>query len=1160
MLPARGQIVFTVTNNADAGTGSLRWAIQRCNGNGAGFTDTIKFNLDNPTNRIIVLDTELPDITSNIIIDGTSQSGAALSTQTDAKIVIRGISYPEVKRGLTIINATNVGIYGLAIVNFIPGDPINDFDTYADGIFMQNVSNIQIGAPQKGNVISGNYFGIRIDSILTGRPGNPLMPSNYIRIYNNKIGPRAGISGGGTGINQSGNLRCIYLNSANNVEIGGNAAGTGANSFETILTGVQIFTKLATADSSNYTYIGYNSFNPAGSFIAALSALPKTGINIAADLLNNYGYNKVDIVANTIYQYNNGIALANLKNRFTIIQNELTCAPAPSSPLPYFGQGIVLSNCDSGMVGGTILDQNLIEKFPQGGVANLGNKYISVSKNIIKCTGDGITHTGARAAVPVIVLDSLYPTVVTGSGCAGCKIELFRNNECITQVYNGKTYDTTILCNAAGRFRYDGPVDCNTSFTNTNTNGTTSRFYVPYNFMFDSSGLRITASTCERPGRIDGIKIMKDVQWEWQDSLGNIVGTDTNLVAMGGKYKLVAKLIHLGCVWQIGLITIPEYHFDIDANALDILNPYQCKPNGGKISGLKIVGTPTGPLSYQWKNQSGTVAGNTLNLSNLVAGTYTLRVTSLIDATCFKEAGPFTLSLQQNPSMDISLVAVRQDTCGFSEGSITGITITNPAPGGVYTWVNNNGVIAGNGPALFGAPAGTYRLKYKDASPCDTLYSPWYSISENGKIDIDISRVVIRPSGCGRNTGSITNVTTTNATKFYWVNVNTGDTVATTLNASNLPFGLYRLIANNSAGCSRVSYNLQVDSTTFIDLKVVAVSHRPASCDSANAFIRVTQFSASPAFHQFKWLSASGTVLGTSASLNNIDEGIYRLMATDSNGCSKIIFTDTIVQRHKTTINISELFITGDTCSLYTGVFTNVHVFGGEFPFTYRWTDSSGRLFSTYAGASGLRASTYFLQVADNWGCLTPVYPVTIPYADAHLPLPVYQPFFVLRGSDTAISLTAPYLNGGRYQLLDAAKTLVTENSNGRFGFLNMQNDFNGFVRLVRGSCTTADAPVKIVVADTLQLKIPNAFSPNGDGINDVFTIRYKGVPLQMSVTIFDRYGRLVHQSSDFDKPWNGTSSNSGKPLPAGTYYWIIKGKDILDVTVIKQGSVTILR
>ncbi len=1162
---AQGQNIITVTNNADAGTGTLRAAIQQSNGNGQVLTDTIKFDLNNPANRSIVLDSELPDITSNVIIDGTTQSGPALSTQTEAKIIIRGISYPQVRRGLTITNASNVGIYGLAIVNFIPADPLNDFDTYGDGIFMQNVSGIEIGRAQRGNVISGNYYGIRIDSIPAGRPGPALTPSFGIKIYNNNIGPRAGISTGGSSFSQSGNIIGIYCNGIKDFIIGNNITGTGANNFESILAGIQLIIKTLPGDVATNAYIGYNTFNPAGSFNTALSSISKTAINVAVNPLNNIGYNPVIIKANIVNLYNNGIALANLKNRFSIIQNELTCVAAPTPPLPHTGVGIAINNCDSGIIGGSILEQNLIEKFPQGAVANFGNKYITISKNIIICTGsstiNGIRHTSPAVTVPVIQLDSLYAQVVTGSSCAGCKVEVFRNNQCLNQIYNGITYDTTLLCDANGKFRYDGNIDCNTSFTSTNGNGTTSRFYVPYNFIFDSTAIRILPSTCERPGKIYGIKFFKDVQWEWQNETGSSLGSDTDLIARGGRYRLVARLIHLGCILQTRLITIPEYNFDIDSNLLQLLNPFVCKVNGGKITGIKVVPgrNPTGPVRFEWKNQSSTVVGNTPDVTNLIAGTYTFRVISLIDTSCYKEAGPYILTLEPSPVMDISQATIRQDTCGNSEGSITGIRIINPGPSGSFFWLNNAGTIVGIDNNLTGVPAGIYRLKYKDASPCDTLYSPFYTINDNGKISINTAAAIINPSGCDRNTGSITNVTTTNATNFYWVNVNTGDTVATNINAANLSSGVYRLLAVNASGCSRTSANLRVDSTIFIDLKLATVNKRPASCDSANGYIRVTQFNTNPYFHQLQWLSASGAVLSTTAVLNNIDEGIYRLLATDSNGCSKIIFTDTILQTKKVIISIGELYKEADTCSLSTGRFSNIMVKGGAFPYGYIISDSLNRFISNAAWATGLSGGTYNLQVFDNWGCSSPVYPVVIDRASSSLPTPAYPQFYVVRGSDTAISLAMPYSNGGKYQLLDANKNVLSENNNGRFNFLNMQNDFNGYVRLSRGSCVTPDAVVKIIIADTLELKIPNAFSPNGDGINDVFTIRYKGVPLQMQVDIYDRYGNLVYKSTNFNKPWNG-NSNSNKPMPVGTYYWVVKGKDILGVSLVQQGSVTLLK
>jgi len=85
---------------------------------------------------------------------------------------------------------------------------------------------------------------------------------------------------------------------------------------------------------------------------------------------------------------------------------------------------------------------------------------------------------------------------------------------------------------------------------------------------------------------------------------------------------------------------------------------------------------------------------------------------------------------------------------------------------------------------------------------------------------------------------------------------------------------------------------------------------------------------------------------------------------------------------------------------------------------------------------------------------------------------------------------------------------------------------------------------------------VPNAFSPNGDGINDTWVIRYLNEYPSADVEVFNRYGQPVyHATGGHTNPWDGTYK--GQPLPVGTYYWIIRpGSGRKQIS----GSVTILR
>jgi gliding motility-associated-like protein len=88
-------------------------------------------------------------------------------------------------------------------------------------------------------------------------------------------------------------------------------------------------------------------------------------------------------------------------------------------------------------------------------------------------------------------------------------------------------------------------------------------------------------------------------------------------------------------------------------------------------------------------------------------------------------------------------------------------------------------------------------------------------------------------------------------------------------------------------------------------------------------------------------------------------------------------------------------------------------------------------------------------------------------------------------------------------------------------------------------------------------LIIPNAFTPNGDGINEEFFIGHRLIKT-FSIEIFDRWGNMVFRSNNPDFRWNGT--NNGNPLPEGTFIYSISGTDITNMPVQQSGSITLIK
>ncbi|MES2776038.1 MAG: PKD domain-containing protein [Bacteroidota bacterium] len=103
------------------------------------------------------------------------------------------------------------------------------------------------------------------------------------------------------------------------------------------------------------------------------------------------------------------------------------------------------------------------------------------------------------------------------------------------------------------------------------------------------------------------------------------------------------------------------------------------------------------------------------------------------------------------------------------------------------------------------------------------------------------------------------------------------------------------------------------------------------------------------------------------------------------------------------------------------------------------------------------------------------------------------------------------------------------------------------------GNCTAADSAYIKILQD---IKIPNAFSPNGDGLNDVWRIPFLVDYPLATLEIYNRWGQVVYRQAGNPKPWDG--KHNGTLLPTGAYYYIIDTKDAKYGKY--NGSVVLLR
>ncbi len=111
----------------------------------------------------------------------------------------------------------------------------------------------------------------------------------------------------------------------------------------------------------------------------------------------------------------------------------------------------------------------------------------------------------------------------------------------------------------------------------------------------------------------------------------------------------------------------------------------------------------------------------------------------------------------------------------------------------------------------------------------------------------------------------------------------------------------------------------------------------------------------------------------------------------------------------------------------------------------------------------------------------------------------------------------------------------------------------------VSNECATVQSQKNIYFQKcSNEIFVPNAFSPNGDGINDFFKPSYFYPPSQFRMNIFNRLGQRVFSSSDPSRGWDGNFQ--GVSQPPGAYVWTISYIDHSNNNHSVKGTLVLIR
>ncbi|HER40533.1 MAG TPA: gliding motility-associated C-terminal domain-containing protein, partial [Salinimicrobium catena] len=274
-----------------------------------------------------------------------------------------------------------------------------------------------------------------------------------------------------------------------------------------------------------------------------------------------------------------------------------------------------------------------------------------------------------------------------------------------------------------------------------------------------------------------------------------------------------------------------------------------------------------------------------------------------------------------------------------------------------------------------------------------------------------------------------------------------------------------------------------------------------------------------------------------------LSSGDYIVIAQNEAGCISAPLEVT-VNAQPATPAVPEVSVTQPTCATPLGSFAITAVEGLE----YRLNDGE---YSTSTSFTELDPGTYTVTARNADGCESEAATVTLNEPEATAIETAAPRSLCIEDSvfDLDNMLMGEYDTSGTWE--DPANTGALENGSIDPALLALGTYTFNYV--IAGECpsTTSveisindDCVVLACGIEDVKESISKAVTPNGDNINDTFTI---GLELNCgfiyNVQIFNRWGNRVYESKNYQQDWDGTSRSSvtGDQLPAGTYYYIVQ-------------------
>ena len=539
--------------------------------------------------------------------------------------------------------------------------------------------------------------------------------------------------------------------------------------------------------------------------------------------------------------------------------------------------------------------------------------------------------------------------------------------------------------------------------------------------------------------------------------------------------------------------------------------------NGGNTGTSTVTASGgTSPYTYLWNPGGGTTA----TITGLSAGTYTAVVTDNAGCNQFS-----TITITQPNALSLT-TSTTSSGCSNNTGSAT-VTVSGGT--GVYTYSWNPG--GGTTSTISGLGSGSYTITVTDANGCTST-----AVANVGGSGVTGSITAFTNIQCfGSNSGTATVTASGGTTPYTYTWAPGGQTSAT---ATGLSAGTYTVLVQDSNGCSFTS-TVTISEPASALAETNAVTN--ASCNSTNnGSIALTVSGGTPQY-TFNWSNGS-----TTQNLTNILPGSYTVTIKDSNGC-------TLIDSMKVGYDSSVFANAGKDTVICHNSTVILNGTGSVNATSYQWFQMPGMVLikdTSVVIVNPSNDTTTYILVVENGTCFdtSSITVIMAPAISADA-----GPDQIIVGSGTVTLGGSPTGPGGSNFFWNPGVTLNDSLISNPAATPTVTTIYTVVVKNSAG-CTATDTVTIFVEAGVV---VPNGFSPNADGTNDTWVLPFAGEFPNIVVEVYNRWGELLFTSTGNYTPWNG--EYNGKPLPVGTYYYIVKLNDPRFPNAL-TGPLTIMR